>query len=287
MKRLAAFILFMGIVSTACNKKETITNAPANDKLNTISLNYLNSLSSRNSQAQPMIFGIHISKKALRIIGADLGGALTGAAAGAGAGAAIAGVGAGAGAIAGGLIGGAAGSLKEAGKEDKKAAKVAYTPSTNSDNPYDNIGYEHYYAINEALSADSNYLTAGVYDNSLFYSFSTNLYVANDVISDESLSAFPLSSSDNVLTQLNNYHDSLVVYMNGIAGLDSVVKSCLTPYFNCFEASEDAKIVDFVAYSIQMENAVLNMAIADLDKQIILSVMATARYGSQYWTLQY
>lgn len=79
LKPLVTFLVLMSVV-TACNKKEAITNVPVNNELNTISLNYLNALSSSNGQDQPMIFGIHLSKKALRIIGADLGGALTGAA---------------------------------------------------------------------------------------------------------------------------------------------------------------------------------------------------------------
>lgn len=212
----------------------------------------------------------------------------TGAAAGAAAGAVVAGVGAGPGAVAGGIIGAAGASLYEAGKETTPPKKEeSYNPGSNINNPYDNVGFEHYHAINEALSSSSNYLSNDNYDNTLFYDFSSNLAVQDSIVDEQDLLAFPLSLSDSVLGVVSNAGDDLVVYFNGITEYDSVVKDCLTPYFQCFEASENAEVGGFVQYSIDMENAVTNMAMSEFDRQIILSVMATARYGSQYWSLQY
>lgn len=285
MKKTGLFLVFI-ILIASCNKNNVAMKESNYSDLNTISAKYLSKI--HNNGVKPMIFGIHIriSKKALRIIGQDLQGLWKGATSGAAAGALISGVGAGPGAV----VGAAGASLSEAGKEVKKPKKQdSYNPISNSDNPYDQIGSEHYHVINEALSSSTNYLSNGQYNNTLFYSFSSAQAIEDGVFDSLSLNAFPLDSSNVVLNSVSHSTDtSLVVYLSNITpAFDSVVTNCLTPYLQCFDASEGAKVSDFVSYSIQMEDAVLDLNISDFDKEIILATMATARYGTQYWSLQY
>jgi len=71
--------------------------------------------------------------------------------------------------------------------------------------------------------------------------------------------------------------------------INSGSKDALVSYFNAlqsFSRLQSATVQDinnFISYSTTMENTVASSALNSDDKAMVLSTMATARYGVHYW----
>lgn len=185
--------------------------------------------------------------------------------------------------LVGAVIGGAASSIAHA-EIDNPFPLLPQDPSyayaaANTNNPYDNIGYNHYYSINQALSDTTNYLDAnGNYSNSNFYNFSSNLLLQNGVINSTQLSSYT-STNNNLLESY--VQEDIVNSLYNANKISSDTRNIMTNYFNALYSTTHAAA--FENYSIQAENLIVNSTMNSLDKEAILSTMATARYGVHYW----
>jgi hypothetical protein len=239
------------------------------------------------------------------IFAADCKGAIAGAKDGAAIGGAIAGApGAAVGAIVGGVVGGVAASVekaqsikqaqKEQEKVDIKDNPISDTPSSNSIgtpqdtttmmneasypiNPFDYVGATHYKMVNyylehpEVIINDSN-----EFDAVSYYQSATQLLpLFLPAVSSNCEVYYPFSA---LMTTLPNVDKTFNQFLNINPNLISILESYE-------EYSENAtNFSDFYSYSCQKEYEVLNHPLfSALEKQMVLSYMATARYGFWYW----
>jgi hypothetical protein len=241
-------------------------------------------------------------KKILKVVGKDITGAVAGALAGSNIGKNIdpsnSNDGAKKGAIAGGVAGGAGASATEAGgiiynpNNPNVGNPIAndIVPNTlmaNLNNAYNNIGLTHYTIMNDFIKSIDNGQNLN-----LFYGFAMSIVIPafNYDVTDTVF--FPKSAYDNVLTSLPN-EGNLVADLNNLYSANLIsqeVFDILNPYFQTFDDLEDIEeedfddFIGFVNYSITQENNIVNnQQLSEEDKRIVLLVMATARYGIQYW----
>jgi len=241
-------------------------------------------------------------KKILRIVGKDITGTLTGALTGSRIGELLDpnnnNDGKKKGAIAGGIAGGAGASAEEAGGVIYNPSNPSFgnpiandiDPTTlvaNLNNAYNNGGLTHYTIMNDFIMSIDNGQNLD-----LFYAFAMNILIPafNYTVSDSIY--FPKSAYDSVLTSLPN-GGNLVADLNNLYSANLIsqeVFDILNPYFQDFDDLEDMEeedfddFIGFVNYSITQENNVVNnQQLSEEDKRVVLLVMATARYGIQYW----
>lgn len=268
-------IILVTVCICSCNKQNDLLNDNSYIKFNSLNEEYFNSIRKGHD--------LRINWK--KILGADLKGALSGAGVGAGIGLAVGGMSAGFGAGLGALIGGAGESLEAA---DGTAEKKSMAMQPNDNNPYDNIGFHHYNCLNLALENNNNYIENGIYSNSNFYIFCKNYLINNGVYFENNFQYFTLNNSNvnfdyvksKEILSINEFNE-LLFNNNKIS---SFVYNYLAPYFECLLATNN--ITNFVNYSINAENLVVSSSLTSIDKQIVLEVMSTARYGIQYWNIQ-
>lgn len=216
--------------------------------------------------------------KWLRILGRDLAGALAGGATGAAAG----GIGAGPGGLIGAIAGGASASIDAAGF----VAPPNVGGTTNPSNPFDDAGKYHYESIDNAYENPSGIIsTPESLNKGNFYQLVQQLVATEGVVSTSDFNqTFPQSSMESVMNQVSDVED-LLAFVNQLqtAGtLSQQEASIALSYINVFENSTNLN--SFVSYSIQTENAINNSTqYSAHSKAIILSFMATARYGAAYW----
>lgn len=286
------------LFATSCQKEtprpsgaQNGTNDTRFAKINQLTADYLARVHATNTANKPI--GA-VLKKVLKVVGADLAGAVDGGAKGAAAGAAAGNpVG---GAVAGAIAGGAAASIKEATTADTPPAPVqqpkSFTPGNTTSNPgnsFDYVGYWHYKSINDAVVSTGNYLTNNVYDNTLFYPFTVNLLMSNGIVSRNASSYYSQTDGNNTLADVAQLSSiTLVDYIdqkesNNVISAD--VATVLRQYAQCLASlTERSDVDDFVSYSVQIENLVAGAGLSSGDQQLVLQVMATGRYGLQYWT---
>jgi len=228
-----------------------------------------------------------------QIIGADLTGMLTGGAAGATIGNAIGGpVGAATGATIGGVIGGVGSSLAKWGQlkaqHDSVNQNVSETTMShmkdeagNNENPYDSVGLIHYQLVHYYIENESLYEIGSEFDSPTYYANAMELfpqYYTSINITDFP-QYFPYSTFLNVL---NDSELPLEQLLNECIENPNL-KNMLLLYDQ--ERINSADFSVFYTYSIAMEHEVLNSSFSAMDKQLALSYMATARYGSWFWGL--
>lgn len=156
---------------------------------------------------------------------------------------------------------------------------------SNEINPYDSYGYWHYASIDNVLVEPERYLSEEVYDNERFYVSTKEFLLENGV---EDYSDGLTIDQANVKLKLNS--DILEKY--GFLGdlkhrydrgdISQSVYEIMHPYYDIF--SRTSNIEEFVEYSLQAEELIVNSELENKDKGVILSTMATARYGMQYWS---
>lgn len=250
------------------------------EKLNSLSSKYLSDHSASSGSFKP--------PKWLRVLGADLKGALAGGATGAAAGSVIPGVGSAAGSVVGAAVGGAAASIEKAEASSIVAPfPGGFNPTGNSNNSENQVGLEHYLCIDAAAASQSNYKSSGVYDNSVFYSFSNNFYVTSGLISSGWSQAFTLTMSNSNLSLIaaNPFltESQFATLLYDDSKISAAVKDALIPYFECLDAAPSVE--DFTEYSIEAEDIITqSTSLSAQDKKLILIVMATGRNGIQYWS---
>ena len=224
----------------------------------------------------------------LRILGRDLAGALAGAATGAGAGALIGGpAGAGAGAVIGGVMGGAAASIDAAGMV------APNDPSTlgglaNPNNPYDDAGLMHYTGMDNIYANPTGIISLpGSLNTGNYYPRIRQTIIQNGLATASEIDQYylyPTFVNDFNSTKALDFSPLLaqLVSQSKITQGDA---NFLTSYYVALENSSDYQA--FKNYSIQNENEVLNSSnFSEKSKAILLTFMATARYGAAYWQIK-
>ncbi|NLE04883.1 MAG: hypothetical protein GX638_08790 [Crenarchaeota archaeon] len=236
-------------------------------------------------------------EEAAQVAGADLKAVPAGAAGGAAVGAAIGGpVGAGIGAGIGGVVAGLGASLEKWGQikashdslvkgVSQNAMAVIYDEAGNDENPYDSVGLIHYQLINYFILNEYLFESNNVFDPELYYANAIILlpqyYPMNTTLSYSqyfSYIEFQNASMETNSSSLNELFDITIENVE--------LRSTLLEYEQ--ERVNSTSFSSFYDCSILVENEVLNNEnINDLDKQIALSYMATARYGYWYWIVMY
>lgn len=222
-----------------------------------------------------------------KVLCSDVVGALAGGAIGSGAGPAGAAVGA--------LVGGAVASTATAAGLGNPGPipPDPYTPGTtigiaSVDNDFDYLGHWHYYTLNKSMLDPTTYEDSkGDFDKGLFVEYAKSVLIDNQVFKSDEIDGYDTNITDYVLTLVADVHTKeageliTLLYDDGKISLD--VKTTIEDYFDCMEASAD--LLDFADYSKTAEEIVEASNFSASDKQIILSTMATARYGAEYWSL--
>lgn len=268
-------LIIVTVCITSCNRQDELINDDTFSQFKLLNSNYLNSIRAN--------MDLRINWK--KILGADLKGAVQGGALGAAAGAAIGGVSAGFGAGLGALLFGAGASIEAAGSE-ANPKPIVIMP--NSNNPFDNLGYHHYNCLNLALQNSNNYLNNGIFSTSLYYNFCKNYTVVNNVYNLNEFPYFTLANFELNFNYLKNNENKtileFVLLLHDNGKISDSVFNYLYPYFQSY--SSTTNIGDFVTYSISAENLVVNSNLSSIDKQLVLEMMSTARYGIQYWGIE-
>ena len=212
-----------------------------------------------------------------KVLGADLKGFLLGAGKGAGIGAAISGVGAGPGALAGGLIEGVASSLV-AGDKEGQSGSTTYNPMGNANNVYDWAGKTHYQAMGRVHANRNLIYGYGGIDYRKYMTLMTQELRANGVPC-----ATCIFEAHDVYRAVNNidFDIDLKTFTNSLTSLGRYEKDLLISYFSALEASTSNR--SFANYSILIESRVSRSRYDEATKATLLGVMATARYGVEYW----
>ncbi len=164
---------------------------------------------------------------------------------------------------------------------------------SNSNNPYDYVGYWHYYTLNSALSNTSNYEDINdSFSYCVTYSFISSTLTSNNVFGGTSFSSIiggnysTLKSDFNYVASLSTTTCSSALYqMHSDGYINDVQYSVLSDYFDAIDNSNSAS--DFATYSVDIENDIVSdTSLSSNDKQCLLMIMSTARYSLQYYSLQ-
>ncbi|AXT53196.1 hypothetical protein D1818_21060 [Aquimarina sp. BL5] len=190
----------------------------------------------------------------------------------------------------------AAASVKEYNSQQSTLTNIDPNGSTtgqidpNQTNPYDSYGYWHYSSIDNVLVNPERYLNGEDFDNEQFYE-ATKEFLSDNNVGD--YSDYENFSLDEANEKLMFSSDLLETY--GLLGgleykfekgfITELVYEILKPYYKILENSNN--IQEFVDYSLQAEELIVNSILERKDKQIVLSTMATARYGMQYWSKEF
>ena len=73
----------------------------------------------------------------------------------------------------------------------------------------------------------------------------------------------------------------VVAFMQSSGDLSEDESNILKSYFQAMEASGSYE--SFVNYSISAEEIIVNSSYSDETKQMVLSIMSTARFDLKYW----
>ena len=288
-----AAILFVFFI-TSCAKKDEIVLFQKDNSLSQLKITtnfYISSLAppTKVDSNTPQVQGFWDKFRLVLTVVGDLAGGAAGW---------------GIGGVAGAIIGGGVVSALmyyEVNDDTPIVSKdetTAYA-TANSNNPFDYVGYYHYYTINQIAKSPKDYLnTDGTFSVEKFRSFSGNLLQEEGVITYAQHNQFSVEQVESNLSYVKNnltYSNSNVdvngflntMYSDKKVSLAS--KNALASYFNAlqsFSQLQSATVQDidnFISYSIAMENTVASSTLNSDDKAMVLSTMATARYGVHYW----
>lgn len=236
------------------------------------------------------------------IAGADLKGAIDGAATGATIGKTLGNTGAVVGASIGAVVGGAAASLRE-WREIKKAHKQTHNEeikfkggdvvstilqeAENGENPYDYIGRIHYQMLYDIEMGNlfvgsegdldiSEYYTAMEHGFLSSYEYVYDLSMLYDYYPHQFYEIFPFLQFQEVL------QNSVGGIVSPVSSLSSELNNIILEYDIVRQSS--TMFQDFYIYSVNIERDILMSGdFFAIEKQILLSYMATARYGFYFW----
>ena len=157
----------------------------------------------------------------------------------------------------------------------------------NETNPYDSYGYWHYASIDNVLVDPKLYLNGEDFDNELFYEATIKFLSKNDVGSDSDYENLTLDLVNEKLAFSTEVFDHYglsggLTYLLEIGNIQESVYEVMLPYYSVLENVNSSE--EFVDYSLQVEELVLDSELEEKEKEIVLSTMATARYGIQYWS---
>ncbi|CAM1345285.1 hypothetical protein [Tenacibaculum amylolyticum] len=277
-KLIKGFAIFAMILAASCSKNEeniNTTTAPDIDaisKVAELSSNYINE--NQNLQAKP--------PKWLQVAAADIGAFFT--------------------AISNGDKFGEVIGAASAASAEKHLELNPIMASTSNDggnindinsnevNAYDNYGEWHYRTIENVIKEGTNYATDGAFDNSKYYRATTQFLIENRVASERDFETFSLEDANERLAydkELFNKYGLLgsLEFQNRQGRVKENVYKVLSSYFKVVENTYDIK--RFVSYSLEVEKTISYSRMNEVEKKQILGVMATARYGFQYWNSIY
>jgi len=286
MKKLiygSLFFAIVGIGIVGC-KKEDIQSSPSQLSAQIIDDNadLLSDISYSYVQTQQLLTTEKLSPRWNRIIGADLTGALGGAIAGGAAGSLIGGVGAGPGALIGGLLGGAGASFTEAGGIVAPGNQGGTPIIENINNPYDFVGILHYEIMGEMTSNHETYWV----NNELNYSLYKEMVFSK--LKSYSIDNFNNFNDDFWIKEIKFHaawqEEYIEYFSSSNSRLSTLSNTCLSiaeDYYSALTLTNNTD--DFVQYSINAENLVVNSNLIDIEKKYLLIFMSTARIGVGYY----
>jgi hypothetical protein len=158
--------------------------------------------------------------------------------------------------------------------------------AANRSNPYDNIGRLHYVAIDEIFAKPSGIIAPDGTVNTVNYYGWVKTFVATNGLGtpDQVEQTYPYSTMVQDLASTRELTD-LTTFINGLVSRGKMSRdeaNVLIPYFSNMERSSNFEA--FKSYSIGVESQVNSSAtFSEASKAALLSVMATARYGTVYW----
>lgn len=295
IKNVFATVLLLAIILVGCKKAEIPTTQTQMDStINEIDMLTTAFINQKHDSKENVCIDWAKVKKVIKTVGADIGGSLVGAGQGLNIGKhfdtppskdnAKKGV------IAGGVAGGTAASIA--------AGTIAFGAglgsqggtsdlTANALNPLDHIGAAHYAAMDEILSDEENYLTAGEFDITACYNSLTAVWIAEELFtSSDFASLYPLSACSDDVDYVNDIwgegFDEFIETAEGDGVISFEVESIMASYDLAMKESESVE--DFVDYSIEAEILVdVSETLTDEEKDTLLIAMATGRYGIQYW----
>ena len=271
---LAAFVF-------SCKKTETI-----NPSSNPSTVQSVEILTSEYNEK-------HIPTKVpkwLKILGADLGGALSGAGTGAGIGSVVPGLGTTAGAIIGGVAGGASASIAAAesttnggnnGSSPNATWEAEVDLVVNDNNKFDQAGSLHYELLQKVAENPRLFNASRELDLKKYHEFTQNFLRSKGF--DDMDILFPFSSLEELMA-LNFDQDVKSLVNNGDISLSSDAKKIVNQYLNAMSRTREKDKLEFIDYSIQVENTVaISKDLEETDQAQLLVFMSTARYGLIFW----
>lgn len=190
----------------------------------------------------------------------------------------------------------AAASVKEYNNQQGSVSSNTSGGSTsgqidiNETNPYDSYGYWHYASIDNVLVDPERYLDGEDFDNTRFYETTKEFLSDHGVGNHADYESITLDLANEKLafnSELFNRYalSGGLSYLLENGKIQESVYQVMKPYYNVLENVTSSQ--EFVDYSLQAEELVVNSELKRKEKEIVLSTMATARYGIQYWSSQF
>lgn len=307
MKNKIVFIMFFAILLVfSCSKVENqeITSIEKSDTKSILMQIQDASSKYKHSSKAKIPWGT-----ILKVAGKDLSGAVTGGCSGAAAGALVGGLAGGVGALPGamtgmtigGVVGGVGASLYELGSSiTTTSTKPAIFPGYgSSNNPFNNnIGMEHVYQLSHGYEncldfySYNNETSEWELDFEAFFEYTEN--EISELLEIDSLDISIYYSIDQMISDislLNNYFSGefdffenfplFVTELVNSGRISSDIKDILEAYYS--DISEIEEIEDFLDYTTDVEDIIIDSDLEEIDKNIILAVLATTRYDIYYW----
>ncbi len=186
---------------------------------------------------------------------------------------------------------------------DKQAGSIInsgpkYNPNwisqnfSNNLNPYDFVGKFHYDMLNDANNDNNVNYTAGQYDPGKFFNYIIGATLSTGISTPLYTAHVPFSLTTQVLQghNINENFDTPDFFGVVNAAYDENIlsengKNILLMYFDALLNVEVNQLNAFTNYSIAMENmANADPGLLQKEKILILSTLATSRYGINYWS---
>ena len=273
------FLTLIGIVG--CKKDQIMQNNLTQSKDST---SMITQITDNYISAQSEIPAEKISPFWRRVIGADLTGAGAGVIAGGVAGAVTGGIGSVPGAIIGGILGVAGASFTAAGQENI-ANPGGNTGEPNPNNPYDFIGDIHYDIVDEMVNNYDLYMVNGELNYSKYEKLVFDHLKLKYENCDDKKHCFQCNFFASEIQFHANRDGNIVSYFvesnPRLNGMSSVVRNIIKEYSQAIQSTN--KKGDFTEYSIACEDIIVNSQLNEQEKLQVLSYMATARYGINYY----
>ncbi len=285
MKKMFILIAIVVLAFASCKKEETVADFNTSDyskkTINDFSI-FTKKFIVEQSKSNQFKAAEPWWKLALRVAGKDITGALAGAAVGATVGTAVPGVGTVTGAGVGAIAGGVGSSLVEAGTTPKQAKGDNVI---NPNNEFDFIGNIHVVMLANVLSQYDEFFIENKLNTEKFYNYAINELCKLNIINIDAARAYTLTNLNSTLLYIdNNYNDDLTLTINKMyvdKMISTTVKEILVSYFTAMYNSNNFQ--EFVGYSFEAEDMIINSSLDETSKVVILATMSTTRHDLNYW----